>query len=174
MDNYEEKLIGYLEDLILKYHSSNLVYAESTTLAESSKILEKYDVPATVKLRNTKFCLLEQEESIPQTSHIKLGVSYEVQEFVFVWENLFSLQTLKAPKDIKFFDEELILETWGWDDIRLPKEAIDNIYVDGFGIGQDLEEYFEGLGNIDYNAFPKALIPLIKKCVAEYEDYQKK
>ena len=171
MNDKDSKLIQYLEELIERYHG--LVYGGSSTLLEYSEIIERSDVPAKIKLKNTKFCVLDEDNSLPQTHHIKNAVSYEVLEFVFEWENLKSLEKMSEPKNIHFLDEKLVLEAWDWDDPKLPEEVINSYWnIDEIGTGEDLEEWYEGLENINYDDFPKSLVPLIKNAVKEYLEFK--
>ena len=173
MTDKDTQLIEYLERVIVNYHG--IVYAVSSTLYEHSEIIQRSEVPAKIRLKNTKFCVLDDDESLPQTRHIKNAVSYEVQEFEFQWETASAMNNVEEIKDLVFFDEKLILEVWSWDDPNLPKEVIENYdSVDHESVGQDLEEWYEGLENINYDDFPKSLVPMIKRCVDDYIEYQKK
>ena len=112
---------------------------------------------------------------MPQTRYIKNAVSYEVQEFEFHWETASAMNNVEEIKDLVFFDKEIILEAWSWDDPDLPKKVIENFDpIDHESVGQDLEEWYEGVENINYDDFPKSLVPMIKQCVDDYIEYQKK
>jgi len=173
MTDKDTKLIEYLERVIVDYHG--IVYAVSSTLYEHSEIIERSEVPAKIKLKNTKFCVLDDEESLPQTTHIKNWVSYEVQVLEFEWETASAMENVEEEKNIVFFDDKTIIETWSWDDPNLPKEVIENYDpVDHESVGEDLEQWYEGVENINYDDFPKSLVPMIKRCVDDYIEYQKR
>lgn len=173
MTDKDLELIEYLERVIVDYHG--LLYAVSSTLYEQSEIIERSEVPAKIKLKNTKFCVLDDDESLLQTRHIKNAVSYEVQEFEFEWETASAMDNVEEEKNIVFFEDNIIVETWSWDDQNLPKEVIENYdLIDHLSVGEDLEQWYEGLENINYEDFPQSLVPMIKRCVDEYKEYQKK
>ena len=159
-----------LESMIFEYHEN---YRNATVLHEISEIVSA--TSNTVRLKNTKFCLVDEDSTIPQTGLIKDAVSYEVQFFDFEWEDRESLEHLKDIKSMELDGETLIVVHMGWDDPNLPKEVIQNFDpIDHESVGEDLEQWYEGVENINYDDFPKSLVPMIKRCVDDYIEYQKR
>ena len=168
MSQHTKHLIEMLETMIFEYHEN---YRNATVLHEFSEIVSA--TSNTVRLKNTKFCLVDEGSTIPQTGLIKDAVSYEVQFFDFEWEDQESLEHLKDIKSMELDGETLIVDYWDWDDPDLPKEVINNFEPsDLVGIGSDIEQYYEHLEKINYEEFPKSLLPVIRRAVEKYKNYK--
>ena len=123
----------------------------------------------SLRLKNTKFCLLEwysDSIGIPST------VSFEVLQHTFTWTKKENFLNPKKTYDIKLHDDEVITNDWDWDDPDLPHEVIENFEVDMLGLGQELENTYESIEKIEYNDFPKVLRPLVKRSVKEYCEWK--
>ena len=161
----QTQLIKELESFILSYHEE--AYRNSICLHEFSEILEVNESQSSLRLKNTKFCLLDWDSNsigIPST------VSYEVLQHTFTWAKKENFLDLKEPFDMELHNDEI--STWDWDDPDLPQEVIDNFEVDLLGLGEQLEDYYESIEKIDYDDIPKVFRPLVEKCVREYSKWK--
>ena len=123
-----------------------------------------------MRLKNTKFLLLDWHSNsigIPST------VSYEVLQHTFTWAKKENFLNLKEPFHLELHADD-DFSTWDldWDNPDLPQEVIDNFEVDLFGLGEQLEDYYESIEKIDYDDIPKVLRPLVEKCVREYSKWK--
>lgn len=165
----QNKLIKEFESFILSYHEE--AYRNSICLHEFSEIIEVNESLNSLRLKNTKFCLLEWNL---YSNYIPSTVSHEVLQHTFTWAKKENFLNLQEPFEMELHDDELTTNDWNWDDPDLPKEVIENFEVDLLGLGQELENTYESIEKIEYKDFPKVLLPLVKKSVREYGKLKKK
>ena len=168
----KKDLIDHLEELITEHEGD--ARRMSLTLKTQLEVLKQIDVPSSIKVRSTRFCLINNGNSISQISLINTDVTHETSEYLLVWENLKALRSLKRPIRIEFFNEKLDILDINWDDPRLPEDLIDSLshLVEPIDLGIELEEYYEGLEHVDFDDFPNQLLPLIRNCINEYKDFK--
>ena len=163
----QTQLIKELESFILSYHEE--AYRNTTCLHEFSEILEVNESQSSLRLKNTKFLLLDWDSNsigIPST------VSHEVLQHTFTWAKEENFLNLKEPFHLEPHADDSITWDLDWDNPDLPQEVIDNFEVDLLGLGEQLEDYYESIEKIDYDDIPKVLRPLVEKCVREYSKWK--
>ena len=109
-----------------------------------------------------------------QIGLLNTNVTHETCEYLLVWENFKSLQSLKRPIKVEFLNEKLNVVDLNWDDPRLPNDLIDGLsrLIEPVDLGIELEEFYEGLEHVDFGDFPSKLAPLIHNCIDEYKDFK--
>ena len=168
-ESEKTKLIQILETRIHEFHA--MAYIESRTLFEVSEIIEFEEESLSIKLKNIKYCVLDYGDEL--FSQIPSSISHEVTEYTFEWSDIQELRNLATPNDIECHDDKLMIFQLDWDDPELPKEVIKNFEpIDFVDLGSNLEVYYQHLDRIDYEDFPKSLLPIIKRAVEEYKNYK--
>jgi hypothetical protein len=161
---FSKKLIELLKDKIESFVFWGSI---EQILFESIDITDFDEKECLVEISLTYICILDDDPSLPQCSSIKENLSLEAISSKCQWKDLESLQSLSEPINIE--TDEPSIETLEWGSPEVNDEIINRYNVDEIGVVEELEEYYGSLDNINYDDFPKSLIPMIKRCVEHYE-----
>ncbi len=166
LGNKETELLDFVNEYIHK--SKELDFRDASFLYHMSEIESISDVPAQLKVKYSRYVVLDENPYRYSLRILTKSVSQEIFYCSFKWSSNKSMLNLDYPTEMEEYDEVEINDI-DWDDPELPTEAI-NYYKDSIDIDELtywLEDFYEGSENIIISDFPKVLRSLIKKCLTK-------